>query len=81
MLAYSFPLHAFPFVQVQETERLQADAAAWAALPAEQQRERATALQQAQGQLKVRAVCVARPQVLLCFVVILLVSIAGSTWA
>ncbi|KAL4426229.1 hypothetical protein ABPG77_009844 [Micractinium sp. CCAP 211/92] len=38
--------------QVQETERLQADAAAWAALPAEQQRERATALQQAQGQLK-----------------------------
>lgn len=38
--------------QVQETERLQADAAAWAALPAEERREREAALHQAQGQLK-----------------------------
>lgn len=50
--------------QVQETERLQADAAAWAALPAEERREREAALHQAQGQLKVgplgwACVCVA----------------------
>lgn len=38
--------------QVQETERLQADAAAWAALPHEQRQERTADLQQSQSLLK-----------------------------
>lgn len=44
-----------PCKQVQETERLQADAAAWAALSQQEREERESTLQSQQNMLQVRA--------------------------
>jgi hypothetical protein len=53
-LLLTFPNRSLPGEQVQETERLQADAAAWAALSPQEREERESTLQSQQNMLQVR---------------------------
>jgi hypothetical protein len=56
MPSASLPTRSHPH-QVQETERLQADAAAWARLTPEQQAEKLRDMKKYQGELKVLLYC------------------------